>query len=121
MAAVTDEQVYAALDAFDLSLAMPYYGKQLVSQRARRLAAMELALKAADAAATVERAFLGGDGVHMLAPASVAVPPIVTRCGAQRQGDEMYCARCGLTWSPGDEDPPVCNPVERRITMERRR
>lgn len=32
-------------------------------------------------------------------------------CRARRQGDEMYCPRCRLTWDVSEATPPEC--VER--------
>lgn len=29
-------------------------------------------------------------------------------CVAKRYSDQMQCARCGLAWDAGDEDPPSC-------------
>lgn len=29
-------------------------------------------------------------------------------CQAQRQANEMRCARCGLLWDLNDPEPPAC-------------
>ena len=35
-------------------------------------------------------------------------------CDATRQGDEMYCSRCGIRWAAAEVKVISCAPVERR-------
>lgn len=39
-------------------------------------------------------------------------------CKARRQGDEMHCGRCGLTWDINDENRPRCK-TPHEIAIER--
>jgi hypothetical protein len=83
--------------------------------------------KLLDAVIAYDRAMLGRvpnsaakiEAMLAALEAANAPAPVVKRCQAERQGDEMACGRCGLRWSPGDEDPPSCSPVERRVTIRR--
>lgn len=50
---------------------------------------------------------------------AAAAPTPPRRCQARAEGDEMACGRCGTRWQAGDEDPPQCSPVERRVTDRR--
>lgn len=119
MATVTGWQIAEALAAYD-KVVQPGTAPNL----RLRMMGLHAALEAGIAAGvpTVERHILGGDTVQMAVP-NLAEPvpesPIVSRCHAQRQGDEMACGRCGLRWSAGDEDPPRCSPTERRASIRR--
>lgn len=90
MATLTNEKLLDAVIAYDRVM----LGR--VPNSAAKIEAMLAALEAVNASA-----------------------PPVKRCQAVREGDEMACGRCGLRWSPGDEDPPRCSPVERRVSIRR--
>lgn len=112
MARVTGEQVIAALAVFEARIGLTTWPVDMRT----RLDAMCEAIEAAAAAPMAT----GGDILRVAVPTGPALAGgIVSRCHARREGDEMACGRCGLRWQAGDEDPPVCAPVERRIGRRR--
>ncbi len=36
---------------------------------------------------------------------------MMSNCKAYRELDQMVCGSCGLAWSVGDTDVPVCKPI----------